>query len=231
MAAESGLAPLRERAGWLREQMDDPACDAALLRNTYRQFARVNALFSAWHRVFDRHLAPRLTTGSTILDVGCGGGDLARRLAGWLAQAGTPVSVTAVDPDPRAIEFARAHPAPGVCFRQATAEDLLSAGERFDVVVSNHLLHHLSDAELEPFLDASAALASRVVVHNDMSRHAVAYAGFALTRPLFRRSYIVADGLTSIRRAFTPAELRLRVPDGWEVQSMTPFRNVVILER
>lgn len=238
---------LGERASWLRERMDDPACDPLLLRNTYRQFARVNALVTGWRRVFALHLAPRLKSGSTVLDVGCGGGDLARSLSLWSERAGTPVSVTAIDPDPRAIEFARSSPAPAgagfgravgagarlasVDFRLASAEELLSAGERFDVVVSNHLLHHLADAELPNFLETTAALARAAVIHNDMSRHPLAFAAFSLARPLFPRSFIVEDGLRSIRRAFTPDELRRRVPSGWRVLTFAPFRNLVILER
>lgn len=223
---------LSERASWLRERMDDPACDPLLLRNTYRQFARVNPLVSGWRRVFEQHVVPRLHTTSTILDVGCGGGDLARSLRVWSERAGNAVSVTAIDPDPRAIEFARSEPAPsGVAFRHASAEELLGAGERFDVVVSNHLLHHLGDAELLPFLLTTAALARHAVLHNDMSRHPVAFAVFSLTRPFFPKSFIVEDGLLSIRRAFTADELRRRLPSGWRVVTLAPFRNLLLLEK
>ncbi len=209
--------------------MDDPGCDPLLLANTYGQFARVNALFTGWGRVFRRYVAPCLTPGATVLDVGCGAGDLARRIRRWSERAGTPTRVVAIDPDLRAIRFARdAGAAPGIEFRQASAEDLLADGERFDVVVSNHLLHHLDDGAFAPFLETTAALARRAVVHSDMSRHGLAYAAFSLTRPLFPRSLIVEDGLTSIRRAFTPGELRGRAPSGWEVRSMAPFRNVLL---
>lgn len=239
---------LSERAIWLREQMDDPACDPLLLRNTYRQFARVNALVTGWRRVFARHLAPRLRNGTTILDVGCGGGDLARNLSEWSRRAGVRVYVIAIDPDPRAIGYATSAPlAAGaglarpchaknrqpraVDFRQTTAEELAWSSERFDIVVSNHLLHHLADAAIPSFLETTAALANGLVIHSDMSRHPLAYSAFSLTRPLFPQSFIVDDGLTSIRRAFTPDELRRRVWGDWEVRTMVPFRNLVILEK
>src|SRR5690606_23700805 len=221
--------------------MDDPHCDPVLLRNTYGQFARVNALVTGWRRTFDQLIAPRLRSGDTILDVGCGAGDLARLLAIWSREAGVRVRVTAIDPDPRAIRyatssqaasvFATSESAPSVDFRQATAERLAAEGERFDVVVSNHLLHHLLDAELLQFLETTASLSKSVVVHSDMRRHPVAYGAFSLTKPLFPRSFIVEDGLTSIRRAFTPDELRQLVPHGWEVLTPFPFRNLLVLEK
>ncbi|HZW99287.1 MAG TPA: hypothetical protein VFF10_04440 [Trueperaceae bacterium] len=37
--------------------------------------------------------------------------------------------------------------------------------------------------------------------------------------------------LRSIRRAFTAEELRGLVPDDWEVQTLVPFRNLVVLEK
>lgn len=232
---------LRHRASGLQERMDDPRCDPVLLRNTYRQFARVNSLVTGWRRTFDELLVPHLRAGGTILDVGCGAGDIARQLAVWSRETGAPVRVTAIDPDPRAIRYATSSEAASVFstsesaasvdFRQATAQRLAAEGERFDVVVSNHLLHHLTDAELLPFLETTASLASSLVVHSDMQRHPAAYAAFSLTKPLFPRSYIVEDGLTSIRRAFTPAELRGLVPPGWDVRTKFPFRNLVVLEK
>lgn len=211
--------------------MDDRECDPQLLDNTYRQFARVNAAISGWGRVFSRHVAPHLSPGASILDVGCGGGDLARRFLAWSERAGAAARVTGIDIDPRAVDYA--HTAPGTAgveFRMASAEDLVRTGERFDVVVSNHVLHHLTDDELVPFLEVTAALARRAVVHSDGVRHPVAYGAFALSKPLFPRSFIVEDGLRSIRRSFTPTELRRAVPTGWVVRTLFPYRQLVMLE-
>jgi 2-polyprenyl-3-methyl-5-hydroxy-6-metoxy-1,4-benzoquinol methylase len=226
---------LGRRASALRERMDEPDCDPLLLRNTYAQFDLVNRMVAGWERLFRRYLAPRLTAGSSVLDVGCGGGDLARRLAAWGERRGVPLRVTAIDPDPRALAFARAQPAAGtgagIEYLRADAEALAATGRRFDCVISNHLLHHLPAGSLARFLQVSGELSRSLALHNDLSRHGAAWLAFSLTRPFFRRSYIVEDGLRSIRRSFTPTELRALVPDGWRVEAMAPFRTLAILER
>ncbi|MBC8134521.1 MAG: methyltransferase, partial [Fibrella sp.] len=102
--------------------------------------------------------------------------------------------------------------------------ELACAGERFDIVLSNHVLHHLSDAEVAALCNDSATLATRFALHADIHRHPFAYAGFPLIGGWFRDSFILEDGLRSIRRAFTPDELRQLVPDGWHVRTAFPFR-------
>jgi hypothetical protein len=51
------------------------------------------------------------------------------------------------------------------------------------------------------------------------------------TLPL-RGSYIRRDGLTSIRRSYTPAELQTVLAadhrPGWSAESAVPFRNLLI---
>lgn len=212
--------------------MDDPGCDGARLRRTYAQFRVVNAVVSGWRSTYRWHVRPvlRRDRPSTVLDLGCGGGDLARALAGWAARDGLDVRVTGADPDGRAHAWATARSAaPGVTFRQAFGRDLLDEGAVFDVVVSNHVLHHLGDDQLEDFLADSRRLARARVVHSDIVRSRAAYALFSLgTLPFFPGSFIREDGLVSIRRSYTPEELATLVPAGWRVERHRPWRNVLL---
>lgn len=228
---------LRDRAADAVEEMDRDDCDPGRLERTYAQFDLVNRAVSGWQGIYRQHLKPLLAAGTpvSLLDVGCGGGDVAVRLAGWAARDRLPLRVTAVDPDPRAAAFAEARAAagkaPGVSFRRQDTTGLLAAGERFDVVVSNHVLHHLPDDDLPAFLAESAALARRLVLHNDLRRSALAYGLFSGAALPFRGSFIRADGLTSIRRSYTAAELHAAAPPGWTVRPGFPFRNLLLLER
>jgi hypothetical protein len=136
-----------------------------------------------------------------------------------------------------------------VKFVKASTSELLDSGARYDVVVSNHVLHHLrhdtgsssasaaavvgdsapSQDELLALLDDSARLARRLAVHSDITRNRLGYVAFSIgMAPFFRDSFIRADGLISIRRSFRPDELREFLPEGWRVDEPSPFRYLLV---
>ena len=207
--------------------MDDPACDLTKLRATYARFGVINQIFSGWWTLYRRYLRPQLSANRTnrLLDVGFGGGDIPRALLRWADRDGFNLEIKAVDPDPRAAAFAHdLAPHPKLSFEQTDTRAVRARGDRFDIVISNHLLHHLSDTEVVALCCDSTAL-GRFVLHNDIARADLAYIGFAaLTGPFFRDSFITPDGLTSVRRSYTPGELRAVAPSGWQVSSPYPYR-------
>jgi len=77
--------------------------------------------------------------GEVVLDVGCGTGQLAERIAALGASR-----VVGIDPSDRMIGAARAHAAAGVAFERGAAEDI-PYDAAFDVVVSNSALEWFSD--------------------------------------------------------------------------------------
>jgi 2-polyprenyl-3-methyl-5-hydroxy-6-metoxy-1,4-benzoquinol methylase len=222
------MTDLAHRDRDLRELMDDPDADLTALRRTYRQFRLVNRLLSGWRRHYRHQIRPLLTAGRevTLLDVGCGGGDVARSLAGWAARDGLRLRVTGIDPDPRAYAYAvEGGDAEAVDFRCCSSTDLVAEGRQFDVVISNHLLHHLADRELTALLADCEVLARRLVLHSDLARSRVAYVAYGpLGRLAGSGSFLRTDGLRSIRRSYWPAELAAAVPDAWQVRRAFPFR-------
>ncbi|WP_066038580.1 class I SAM-dependent methyltransferase [Herbiconiux solani] len=222
---------LRKRAVHLREYMDDPACDPVLLDRTYEQFRLINAVVAGWHGTYRERIKPLLSreTPSTLLDIGCGGGDLARALARWARKDGLQLQVAGIDPDERALAFALRTPNPdGVRFQRLNSSDLVDAAARFDFVISNHVLHHLDAEQLSDLLIDSELLCRTLAIHSDIRRSPVAYALFSVgTLPFFHRSFIRDDGLTSIRRSYTTAELRVAARRGWNVEAQSPFRNLL----
>ena len=89
----------------------------------------------------------------TLLDVGCGGGLLSEPLARMGA------IVTGIDASEKNIGTALAHAARSdveIDYRCSTAEDLMAAGETFDIVLSLEVVEHVADVDL--FLDSCTAL-------------------------------------------------------------------------
>ncbi len=80
-----------------------------------------------------------LAHGRDVLDVGCGDGLLAQRLAPFSR------SVVGIDPDPSAIRRARARLAgvDGVSIVETTLADFVSDNARFDLITFVASLHHL----------------------------------------------------------------------------------------
>ncbi|WP_298043150.1 methyltransferase domain-containing protein, partial [uncultured Citricoccus sp.] len=239
-----GVPDLSVRRPEVPEQMDSPDCDLAALHRTYSGFRAVNTVVAGWQLTYRTLIRPALAeaaarTGGaaapdrgavpvTVLDIGAGGGDVARALLHRARRDGFTVRVTAVDPDARAHAWASARrPEEGLEILRALSGDLVREGRRFDVVISNHLLHHLDPAQLDAVLADSEALATVRAVHSDIRRAPAAYALFSAgTLPFFPRSYIRADGLASIRRSYTPAELAAAVRPGWRVQVQVPWRDL-----
>ncbi len=215
--------------------MDRADCNPERLNKTYARFPVVNSLLSGWRGTYHQRIRPLLTVGrkGSLLDIGCGSGDVARSLALWAQQDGFSLAVTAIDPDGRAYEFAsQARRVEGVTYRQAHSSELVREGRTYDVVISNHILHHLDAGQLEGVLRDSESLSNSLALHNDLKRSNVAYLLFAAGFwPLGLGSYIWGDGLTSIKRSYTAAELASAVPNAWRVERNGPWHNLLVHER
>lgn len=225
------VSTLSERDPGLVELMDDPACDRDALFGTYAAFSHVNALLAGWRRTYRERLRPNFTGPEhSVVDIGAGGGDVARALIGWARRDGVRLEITAIDPDERAAAYVSTlPPLDGYTHRLGTSSDLADEGRRFDFVLSNHVLHHLGPTELGTVLADSEQLARRGVVHSDIRRSATAYALYSVfTAGRFRGTFIREDGLLSIRRSHRVAELAAAVPVGWRVVPQAPHRLLLM---
>lgn len=174
----------------LDEAPDEPAL--AILA----ELEFINTWFGG-ERVLHSELAS-LFPFESILDVAAGNGWAARSLHRRFG-----VRTVSLDRMPRNLAGA---PHPKIA---ADARALPFADASFDVVISSLFLHHLTDDELAAWLASCARIARRAVVCVDLERSWRTSLFLPLTRPFFRWHPItLADGATSVRAAFTPAELR-----------------------
>ncbi len=94
---------------------------------------------------FDRDLsAPAPFAGLRLLDIGCGGGLLSEPMARLGAD------VVGADAAARNIPVAQVHAEQSgltIDYRLTTAEDLVTAGEQFDVVLNMEVVEHVADPQ------------------------------------------------------------------------------------
>ena len=199
------MTPDFTRRAQLDEAMDSVG-DFATYRRCLHDLDRVSGLVLA-HRATLRFLdqVVRRYPGRTlsILDVACGDGSMLRRVARWAGRRGVEVRLTGLDLNPWAIEVAREFGDAGITY---TVGDVF-AYEPWpvaDVILSAHFTHHLGDAEVAGFLRWMESHARLGWFVNDLHRHPNPYRLFGmLTRIFAWHPVTAADGLISIRRAFT----------------------------
>lgn len=122
---------------------------------------------------------------AAVLEIGCGTGSVALRLAAALPGA----AITALDADPEALDIARSKPgASRVVWRSGSATALELPDASVDAVVASLLLHHLGrEDKLRALAEAARVLRPGGRIHiADWGRpqDAVAAAGFLALRVL-----------------------------------------------
>ncbi|MBA3237450.1 MAG: methyltransferase domain-containing protein [Parachlamydiaceae bacterium] len=171
----------------------------------------------------------------SILDVGCGGGQITRKLAYQYPQA----KVRGIDLSKEAIAFAKAgtNPLPrNLKFSICKTPELLEPPKSVDVVTSTLVCHHLSDDEIIDFLKRSLTIAREAVIFNDLHRHPLATLVFSAIAPIcFRNRLIYHDGLLSIKRAFKRSDIlafldAAKIPrKAFSLTWHCPFRWILIV--
>ena len=157
---------------------------------------------------FMRRIARR-HPGRTIrvLDVGCGEGDMLRRLQRWSVRAGVSLELTGLDLNPLGNEAARAATPPAMNIEYRTA-DVFGAGlGDYDVILSSLFTHHLTDTQVAAFLHVMETHARLGWLINDLHRHPLAYHGFrALSAAAGWHRFVRHDGPVSVARSFVRAD-------------------------
>ena len=190
----------------LSEWIDEP-CSYEEFRDSLRDLTRVNRMLLAYRptlRWLGRLAAPGRET-LHIVDVGCGAGDMLRRIALWAQRRKIAVKLTGIDINPHAARTARelAGAESQIEWHTGEAYDYRPQKE-IDVIVSSLFTHHLSDAEIVRFLKWMEQMARLGWFVSDLHRTRRAYLGFKALASVMRwHPFVRHDGAISIRRSFS----------------------------
>lgn len=197
-----------------QELMDSPQLDEALHRHALGGLTRINGLSRTaavlWSEI--RPFAKQLRGESLrLLDVACGGGDVAVSLARRASREGYDVRIDGADISPFAVRHATrkasAAGVSGVRFHVMNALRDAFPG-KYHVIVCSLFLHHLNETDAVQLLMRMREAAERLVLVSDLRR---CWAGYLLAqvacRLLTSSPIVHADGPQSVASAFTATEL------------------------
>jgi 2-polyprenyl-3-methyl-5-hydroxy-6-metoxy-1,4-benzoquinol methylase len=168
-----------------------------------------------------------------VLDVGCGEGDMLRRLHRWSVRTGHPLELTGLDMNAQGNEAARAATPPSMNITYRTADIFAPGLGDYDLIISSLFTHHLTDGQIVDFLQVMERHAERGWFVNDLHRNAVAFHAFrALSIAARWHRFVRHDGPISIARSFRRTEwarliARAGLTDQAEIRWHLPFRYCV----
>jgi 2-polyprenyl-3-methyl-5-hydroxy-6-metoxy-1,4-benzoquinol methylase len=141
-----------------------------------------------------------------IVDVGCGCGDMLRRIERWAKRRGHAVELMGIDLSPEVIQVAQSFTSTASQIRWIVG-DAFSYDEPFDVALSALLTHHLEEPVIVRFLKWMETNAKRGWYINDLVRERTPYRIFGLAGRVLRwHPQVRHDGPVSFRRAFQEAD-------------------------
>jgi SAM-dependent methyltransferase len=199
------LTPSRRRGV---EYLDDPAVAQALRHRSHRDIAVANALFGGT-RALLRELGASLSdvgSTATILDVGTGTGETTSLVRRFAERHGVTLQTIGLDSDEGLARATRRSAQAAVC---ASALELPFADRSIDIVTCSQVLHHFHGPDLPALVREMNRVARVRVIVSDLRRSWLAVAGLWIASfPLLFHPVSRHDGVVSILRGFTVAELR-----------------------
>jgi 2-polyprenyl-3-methyl-5-hydroxy-6-metoxy-1,4-benzoquinol methylase len=167
-----------DRRSDAKEYIDDPEIDAKVLRQTYREMKTINiCTWGYWPtmRAMEYFLA-RCGRDRVIkiLDIGCGDGEVLRRIDDYGRKRGHLLELTGIDLNREVILAAAQLTGPGINFIHG---DILTSGEdkTYDLIINSLTMHHLANEEIVRLMQWMTAHARMGWSISDLDRHAMAY--------------------------------------------------------
>ena len=165
----------------MTEKMDDFSISGPELRRTLVTLGRINrwlggnkVTLNGIKKVLNGHPKEQPVT---ILDLGCGGGDMLRDVADFGYQSGYSFKIIGIDANKNTLGYAKelSNSFPDIEFLHCNIFSSEFERLEYDLVLTSLFLHHFDDNKLESLLKGILEKASIGIVVNDLHRHPMAY--------------------------------------------------------
>ncbi|WP_339838271.1 methyltransferase domain-containing protein [uncultured Flavobacterium sp.] len=193
------------------EIMDDFSLEGEELREALDKIASINQLLGG-NQLTLQGVKKLINSKDeiTIVDVGCGNGDMLRALADFGIKNNLKFNLIGIDANAFTIDYAikLSKEYPNISYK---CEDIFSEAFsqlNYDIVLCTLTLHHFKNNQIDYLIQLFNKQAKIGIVINDLHRNIIAYRAFQLICFFFKLNRMSKeDGLISILRGFKKQEL------------------------
>ncbi len=196
------------------EIMDDFELEGEILRDALDKIAKINQLLGGNKLTLQgvESLMNKVSPNKevTIVDIGCGNGDMLRALADYASNNNLNFKLIGIDANQFTINHAKelSKQYKNITYQCEDIFDDKFKDLKYDIVLCTLTLHHFKDTEITKLVSIFNENASIGIVINDLERSALAYRLFQGLCFVFRLNKMSKeDGLVSILRGFKKEEL------------------------
>lgn len=224
------------------EIMDDFEMEGEVLRDALDKITKINQLLGGNRLTLQgvQNLISKIPKGNeiTIVDVGCGNGDILRILADFGLKNHLNFKLIGIDANKFTVNYAQklSKEYPNISFQCVDIFSEAFAELKQDIILCTLTLHHFKDDEIIQLLTVFNANSRVGIVINDLHRSMVSYRLFQALCFIFRLNTMSReDGLVSILRGFKKEELvhfsnKLELAN-YKIQWKWDFRYQWIIEK
>ncbi|TKC06716.1 methyltransferase domain-containing protein [Pedobacter polaris] len=196
------------------EIMDDFALEGEILRDALDKIASINQLLGGnkvtIQGVKELTFNTKKKQTISVLDVGCGNGDMLRIIADYGMHNNINFKLTGIDANQYTVNYAQKL-SEAYANINYLCEDIFDdkvKEQQYDIILCTLTLHHFKDNEILTLISSFSKRATMGIIINDLHRNKMAYYLFkALCFVFGLNTMSREDGLVSILRGFKKQDI------------------------